>query len=116
MRLGGLGGAGVDGFEAFFELEDGALEEVVGESGGGDGEAECQWDADELVMLEVQHAGKTIGCIEDQPEEEQEKQIKAVGDFAEVDQRSGYPDLDVEDGNEDEEGAEEDEGVSADER
>jgi len=106
----------VDGLEALFELEDGALEEVVGESGGGDGEAERQWDADQLVMLEVEHARKAIVCVEDQPEEEQEKQIKAVGDFAEVDQRSGYPDLDVEYGDKDQEGAEEDEGEGGDER
>ena len=86
----------MDGFEAFFELEDGALEEVVGESGGADGEAERQWDAELLVMVEVKHARPAIGCIEDQPEEEQEKQIKAIGDLSEVDQRSGDVSLDVE--------------------
>jgi len=96
----------VDGFVALFEFEDGALEEVVGESGGGDREAEGQGDADQLVMLEVDHARKAVGRIEDQPEEEQEKQIEAVGDFAEVDELPGYVDLDVEYRDEDQEGAE----------
>ena len=106
----------MDGLESFFELEDGALEEVVGESGCGNGETERQRDADQLVMLEVEHARKAIGRIEDQPEEKEEKQIEAVGDFTEVDQRPGDSDLDVEDGDKDQEGAEEDEDVSADER
>jgi len=68
------------------------------------------------VILEEQHAWKAIGCIEDQPEKEQEEQVKAVGDFAEVDERTWYPDLDIKDGDEDQEGAKEDEDVSDDKR
>ncbi len=45
----------MDGFEALFELEDGPLEEVVGEGSGSDGETECQQTGEIWVSLEKVH-------------------------------------------------------------
>ena len=75
------GGTSLDRFEAFFKLEDGALEEVVGEGGGGYGETEGARDADSLVGLEEEHARKAIGCVEDRPDEKVVDEIQAVGDL-----------------------------------
>jgi hypothetical protein len=82
---------------------------VVGESSGGDGEAEGKGNAEVFVILKVHHAWPEVDGVEDEPEEEQEEQIEAIRDFAEVDQRPGYGELNVEDGEKEHEGAEEDE-------
>jgi hypothetical protein len=77
-----LSGAGADGFEAFLELEDGALEEVVRESGGGYGEAECEGDPDYFVPIEVDHSMPVTGRFEQQPKEECMKEIQAIRDLS----------------------------------
>jgi hypothetical protein len=94
----------VYGFEAFFELEDGALEKVRGD---GDGQAEGARDTDWFVVLEISRLRPAIGAIEQDLEEEGLKNLEVVGDFAEVDQRTGNPESDVEHRDEDEERAEE---------
>ena len=112
----GLGGAGLHRFEAFFEFEDGAFEEVVGERGGGDGESKGEGDAEFPVLGKVSHARPTIGSIKHQPKKNDVKEVETVGDFAQVDEWPWDCDLDVKDGEEDEEGAKEDEEVGNDER
>lgn len=92
----------MDGLETFFEFEDGALKKVVGDSRGGYGQTECEWDCEQLMPREDTHDGPMSAGTEDHPEKELVEEIEAVGDFSEIDECSRNAHLDVEDGQEQE--------------
>lgn len=106
----------MNGFKAFFEFEDGALEEVVRDSGGGYGQAEGEQNGDEFVPVEIHHAGPVSTRAEEHPEKECVKDVEAIRDLSQIDKGLRNSELDVYYGKKDKAGTEEHEKECSDQR